>query len=119
MPAGPDQAAIVDRLDRPKVFNQLCIACHALGGQGGNVGPPLDDVGERLTRDEFIAWLDEPQTVKPGTAMPDLPLTDPQIKELAAFLVQLQGTSPVARRSPANRATTPAPSAAPQNDSGD
>jgi len=119
MPAGPDQTAIVDRLDRPKVFNQLCIACHALGGQGGNVGPPLDNVGERMTRDEFITWLDDPQAIRPGTAMPDLPLSDPQIKELAAFLVQLQGASPIAPPSPVNTATAPAPDAAPQNDSGD
>ena len=25
--------------DRPQIFNQMCIACHALGGQGGVVGP--------------------------------------------------------------------------------
>lgn len=45
-----------------------------------------------MGRDQLIAWLDSPQEVKPGTAMPDLPLTDEQIKELAAFLTQLRAT---------------------------
>jgi nitric oxide reductase subunit C len=100
MPAQPGQPSVVERLDRPKVFNQLCIACHSLGGQGGNVGPPLDTVGQRMTRDEFVSWLEKPQAVRPGTAMPDLPLSDAQIAELAAFLVQLQGPGAVARASP-------------------
>jgi nitric oxide reductase subunit C len=101
MPAQRGQPSMVERLDRPKVFNQLCIACHSLGGQGGNVGPALDTVGERMTRAEFITWLENPQQVRPGTAMPDLPLSDAQIAELAAFLVQLQGPRPVARPNPA------------------
>jgi len=106
MPSQRGQPALVERLDRPQVFNQLCIACHSLGGQGGQVGPALDTVGERMTRQEFITWLENPQKVRPGTAMPDLPLSDAQIAELAAFLVQLQGPSPVARASP-----VPAPDA--------
>lgn len=93
VPAQQDAQAIATQVGRPQVFNQLCIACHSLGGQGGQVGPPLDAVGDRMGRDEFVAWLDDPQQVKPGTAMPDLPLTDEQIKELAAFLVQLRSTA--------------------------
>jgi nitric oxide reductase subunit C len=41
--------AMATTTDRPQVFNQLCVACHALGGQGGQVGPALDGVGNRMT----------------------------------------------------------------------
>lgn len=90
VPTQADAPSIVARVDRPQVFNQLCIACHALGGQGGQVGPPLDNIGDRMGRDELLAWLTDPQAVKPDTTMPNLPLTDTQVKELAAFLAQLR-----------------------------
>lgn len=80
--------------NRPKTFNQLCVACHKLGGQGGVVGPALDGVGARLEREFIIRWLKDPQKVKPGTAMPKLPLSDEQVVELAAFLSQLKPTAP-------------------------
>ena len=35
-------------------------------------------------------WLHDPQRVKPGTAMPRLPLSEPQVRELVAFLSQLR-----------------------------
>lgn len=75
---------------RPQIFNQLCVACHSLGGQGGQVGPALDGVSKRKTPDEIKAWLRDPPSVKPGTAMPKLPLTDGQIDELSAFLSTLE-----------------------------
>ena len=80
----------VARPERPKVFNQLCIACHSLGGQGGVVGPALDDVGNRRDYTNLVAWLTDPQQVKPGTLMPKLPLSEPDIVELASFLSQMK-----------------------------
>lgn len=85
--AAPGAAGSVARTDdRPQVFNQLCSACHALGGQGGNVGPALDRVGERFDAAYFERWLRDPQSVRPNTRMPRLPLTNGQIHELSAFL---------------------------------
>jgi nitric oxide reductase subunit C len=81
---------VVARPEQPKVFNQLCIACHSLGGQGGVVGPALDDVGSRRDYNNLVAWLTDPQKVKPGTLMPKLPLSEPDIVELASFLSQLK-----------------------------
>ena len=71
---------------RPTVFNQICVACHKLGGQGGAVGPALDGVGLRLDRARLVTWLRDPPAVRPGTAMPKLPLDEAQIQELATFL---------------------------------
>lgn len=74
----------------PKVFNQICIACHSLDGQGGVVGPALDDVGSRLTYDDLVPWLTDPHKVEPGTAMPKLPLSSADIAELASFLSKMK-----------------------------
>ena len=79
---------VPDQSNRPKVFNQLCVACHRLNNQGGIVGPALDGIGSRLERAFIVDWLKDPQKIKPGTAMPKLDLTEEQIVELAAFLSQ-------------------------------
>ncbi|MBK8170858.1 MAG: c-type cytochrome [Sandaracinaceae bacterium] len=85
--AAPGAVGSVARTDdRPQVFNQLCVACHALGGQGGNVGPALDRVGERFDAAYFERWLRDPQSVRANTRMPRLPLSEGQIHELVAFL---------------------------------
>lgn len=82
---------LVKREDRPQVFNQLCVACHSLGGQGGQVGPALDSIG--ATRDiEFLKlWLRDPVSVKSDSKMAKMPLSEEQIVELAAFLSNLKG----------------------------
>lgn len=56
----------VARMAQPKVFSQLCIACHSLGGQGGSVGPALDDVGQRRDYANLVAWITDPQQIKPA-----------------------------------------------------
>jgi nitric oxide reductase subunit C len=75
---------------RPQVFNQMCLACHSLGGQGGGVGPALDGVGSRLDLAYLESWLRNPQAVKADSKMPKLPLADADIVELSAFLSQLK-----------------------------
>lgn len=88
--ASPGDGTMVERQNRPQVFNQMCVACHALSGQGGDVGPALDGIGDRMTQSELEVWLTDPGQVRPGTAMPDLPLSEPQIRELSAFLSTLR-----------------------------
>jgi nitric oxide reductase subunit C len=74
--------------DRPQVFNQICVACHTLNGQGGNIGPALDGIGDRRDLAYLTAWLKDPLAVKPDSKMPKMPLSDSDITELAAFLSQ-------------------------------
>ncbi len=74
----------------PEKFTQVCSACHSVGGQGGNVGPALDGVGSRLDSSYLNQWLRDPQAVKPGTAMPKLPLTDSEIDQLVRYLSELK-----------------------------
>ena len=75
--------------DYPAVYNQLCSACHSLGGEGGNIGPALDGVSLTYEAEYLRKWITDPPAVKPGTTMPKLPLTDSQIDELVTFLSTL------------------------------
>ncbi len=86
VPAANASQGVARADDRPKVFNQLCVACHSLGGQGGNVGPALDQVGDRHDADYIKRWLRDPSAVKADSKMPKLPITEGQVQELSAFL---------------------------------
>lgn len=85
---------LANAADRPQVFNQICIACHALGGQGGAVGPSLDRVGDRLDAQAIRRRLEDPLSVQADARMPKLPLTPEQIQELVAFLSQTKTEVP-------------------------
>lgn len=84
----PAQAAAVAQ---PEYFKNVCAACHAVNGVGGKVGPALDTAYQRLNRDQMAAWLKDPPAVKPGTAMPKLGLSDPQVAELVDYLQSFGG----------------------------
>lgn len=71
----------------PATFKTVCIACHSVDGRGGNVGPPLDDVTGRYTPEQLDAWLSNPTSVKPGTAMPNLNLSPEVRAELVHWLL--------------------------------
>lgn len=82
-------AATVDLSAAPSKVNTLCIGCHSIGGTGGNVGPALDGVGDRYAEAELRAWLADPQSIKPGTAMPDLNLSQDEFDALVPWLLAL------------------------------
>jgi nitric oxide reductase subunit C len=86
----PETGKVVASPERPKIFNQMCIACHSLAGQGGVVGPALDGVGDRRSYENLVAWITDPQQLKPGTLMPKLPLTQADVVELASFLSKIK-----------------------------
>ncbi len=73
----------------PPTFTTLCMSCHAVAGRGGVVGPALDGVGGRFTAEKLDTWLSDPQSVKPGTAMPKLPLDEPTRAALVSWLMTL------------------------------
>lgn len=74
----------------PPIATALCTSCHSLGGVGQNVGPAFDGVGSRFTADELDRWLADPQAIKPGTAMPNLNLSDSDRKALTTWLGSLK-----------------------------
>jgi len=78
------------------LFHQYqCAGCHQLGGQGGQVGPALDEVGRRRRPDYVVALLREPNAIVPGTAMKDFDLWDDEASALASYLMSLRGSRKV------------------------
>jgi mono/diheme cytochrome c family protein len=69
-----------------------CQSCHIADYKKdkGYVGPVLADVGDRLTPVWLYKWLQDPNALVPGTAMPNPRLTDDEARDLAAFLVTLK-----------------------------
>lgn len=85
--------AAADAAAQPEKFKTLCIACHAVGGKGGVVGPALDGIADRLDPEFLDKWIADPQTVKPGTAMPKLPISDAERADIVAYLSTLKGAA--------------------------
>ncbi|MGH0031920.1 MAG: c-type cytochrome [Myxococcota bacterium] len=89
-PAPPAVVAAVPSGPRPGYFDQVCVACHMVGGSGGTVGPALDGVGGRMGAAELDEWLADPDSVRPGTAMPNLAIPDDTRRELVRWLASLR-----------------------------
>ena len=69
----------------------FCASCHAVQNAAGNVvggdiGPELTRVGNKVKPEWLRAWLRNPRVYDPGTAMPHYRFTDPQLSLLTAFL---------------------------------
>lgn len=78
-----------------------CGACHMIPGIAdaqGTVGPPLLSFGRRVyiagevpnTSAFLIQWIGAPQSIEPGTAMPNLGVTESQARDIAAYLYTLR-----------------------------
>lgn len=78
-----------------------CGSCHVIPGVPGAVsyiGPPLDAWADRHyiagalinTPENLILWLREPQTVEPGTAMPNMGVTEEDARDMSAYLYRLR-----------------------------
>jgi putative heme-binding domain-containing protein len=64
-----------------------CVRCHALDGAGGKVGPPMDNIGNILTREQLLESLIEPGArLAPGYGSVHLTLKDGQ--EVTGLLVE-------------------------------
>jgi cytochrome c len=77
-----------------------CGSCHVIPGIRGAdalVGPPLNAYGQRAyvagmmpnNGENLTSFLMNPQAARPGTAMPDLGLTDAAARDMAAYLLSL------------------------------
>jgi cytochrome c oxidase subunit II len=93
-PASPEVA----RGERLFVFH--CGACHAVRGTeaGGTVAPDLTHLMSRGTigagtlpnnPGNLSGWIADPQAIKPGTRMPTLYLSGPDLQDIRTFLATL------------------------------
>jgi mono/diheme cytochrome c family protein len=78
-----------------------CTTCHVIPrvtGATRHVGPPLAGIATRSyiggalpnTPENMARWLKSPPRVKPGTAMPDLGVSEQDARDLAAYLATLK-----------------------------
>ena len=90
--AAPEVVVAAGALEKPAIFATICSACHSASGQGGNIGPALDTIAERMDRTALKEWISDPQTIKPGTAMPKIPMTPEELDEMVDFLISLSAS---------------------------
>ena len=85
---------------RGLVASYGCGSCHVVpgvAGARGRVGPPLEAFAQRsfiagVVRNEpttLVRWIRDPQQVAPGTVMPDLGVSEPHARDIAAYLYTL------------------------------
>lgn len=100
---GPEQGLTGGDAKRGQhlIYSYSCGSCHVIPGiaeANGTIGPPLQGFGSRLyiagslvnTPDNLSRWIESPQEVEPGTAMPDLGVTKEQAADMAAYLYTLR-----------------------------
>lgn len=77
-----------------------CGACHTIPGvpmANALVGPPLNSWGERqyiagrLLNEpaHLVEWIRFPQAIEPGTAMPNMGVSEQDARDMAAYLYTL------------------------------
>ncbi len=75
--------------------------CHTIRGTsaGSRVGPDLTHVGARrtiaagalpTTRGSLAAWIADPQSIKPGARMPQVPMAPEALNAISAYLEGLK-----------------------------
>jgi cytochrome c2 len=99
--AGPDNFVGDARRGSTLVGKYQCGTCHdipGVAGADGNVGPPLHRIGTRTfiagyiqnSPDNMAAWIEDPQRMLPGNAMPRMGISQQDARDIAAFLSTLK-----------------------------
>jgi cytochrome c oxidase subunit 2 len=81
-------------------LTEACVNCHTISGTAakGTVGPDLTHFMSRATLASgaadntpanLRAWIENPNTLKPGALMPAMQLSDQQVDQLVAYLSTL------------------------------
>ena len=89
------------KVGRHLIYSYGCGSCHVIPGVAeakGTVGPPLGGFASRIyiagslenTPENLFRWIAKPQEIVPGSAMPDLGISDGQAHDIAAYLYTLQ-----------------------------
>lgn len=78
-----------------------CGSCHVIPGVAGAhglAGPPLTQFSQRAyiagevpnNEDFLVQWISVPQSIEPGTVMPNLGVSNAQARDMAAYLYTLK-----------------------------
>lgn len=68
-----------------------CANCHSIRSSGGQLGPPLDDVGLRRSQNWLEVQITQPQKNNPNTSMPAFPMPKEDLQALITYLMSLRG----------------------------
>jgi cytochrome c oxidase subunit 2 len=90
-----------ERRGREIFLSNTCAGCHTIRGTSadGRIGPDLTHVGQRQdlaglaltnTPENMLRWIDDPQSIKPGSKMPDLHLSQDELRSIVAYLESLK-----------------------------
>ena len=82
---------------RDLIRQYACRACHRQGGAGGQAGPDLSTVAERLAPGWVMRFLQDPQAIDPLTPMPNLGIAADEARAITRYLF---GGSPPAQDPP-------------------
>jgi cytochrome c len=77
-----------------------CGTCHVIPGvrtARGKTGPPLSDFSDRAyiagalpnRPEHLVRWIRDPHSVEPGTAMPNLGVSEADARHIASYLYTL------------------------------
>jgi cytochrome c oxidase subunit 2 len=101
-----DQRRLAQISDNPsegqRIFERTaCVNCHAVGGTAaiGRFGPDLTHLMSRNTiasgaalntPENLRRWIQNPNVIKPGSRMPAMGLSDPELNAVTAYLETLR-----------------------------
>jgi ubiquinol-cytochrome c reductase cytochrome b subunit len=68
-----------------------CGACHMINGVGAKLGPPLNGVGTRRTREWIEQHFANPAALTPGSIMPPAKFSPDEMQAIVAYLLSLPG----------------------------
>lgn len=66
-----------------------CGACHQANGVGMKLGPPLNGLKQRRTREWVIQHFNEPQKMSPGSTMPPYKFNERDMDRITTYLLAL------------------------------
>ncbi|HEV2444450.1 MAG TPA: cytochrome c, partial [Candidatus Sulfopaludibacter sp.] len=67
-----------------------CGSCHMVNGVGMKLGPPLNGIAKRQTRNWVEEHFTDPQKLSPGSIMPPYRLSPKDMDALVSYLFALQ-----------------------------
>ena len=73
-----------------------CLTCHAVGELGSDFAPALDSVGTKVTANYLREWIRNPKSYDADTTMPSFRLSDTELDNVVAYLMNLQKATPSA-----------------------
>src|SRR5206468_9546324 len=92
----PETAELVEKIPPDAVkgaqiyVSNSCNSCHRIGGIGGEIGPSLNGLAARRSKNWIDKHFESPQTLSPGTMIPPFHFSPPQRDALDGSLLALR-----------------------------